>query len=43
MANIEKTANGWIIRGREADGKPVTYVAQTRDELFYILENKLAL
>jgi len=36
MANIEKAANGWIIRGWQ-DGKPVTYVAKTKEELFEIL------
>jgi len=43
MANIEKAANGWIIRGRDKNGMPITYVAHTRDELFDILENKLQL
>ena len=38
MANIEKAVNGWIIRGRK-DGKPVTYVAKTKDELFEILQS----
>jgi hypothetical protein len=38
MANIEKVANGWIIRGRKGD-KPVSFVALTRDQLFNILES----
>jgi hypothetical protein len=43
MCNIEKVANGWIIRGRDKNGMPISYVARTREELFDILENKLQL
>ena len=36
MINIEKVANGYIIRGRK-DGLPISFVALTKEQLFDIL------
>ena len=44
MANIEKVANGWIIRGKSKEtGKPISFVAYTKEDLFKILLEELEL